>query len=320
MQRGKVWRWLALPAAVLAVTGCASTPGGGAPQSGLVVREVEAGSVAARAGVQVGDLLLSWQRGERRGELVSPFDLDQARVEEAPVGAVAVHGARGGERASFELAEGQWGLKLVPRLGGEGDRDLAAALAGGEQAVKLLRSLAQAERRPSVAAWLLVTAAETPSADAGELWAVAAEAAAPDGMAVGWVHQRHGDALRASRVEEAAEAYSQALEQRPQESLARAASLNALGVMARFRGDLESADQLFRQALEIQERLAPRSLAPAVNLNNLGTLATLRGQLDAAEALYQLSRTRGTPSPRWLKIPLPSRFATQAMNAGPSLS
>jgi Tfp pilus assembly protein PilF len=53
------------------------------------------------------------------------------------------------------------------------------------------------------------------------------------------------------------------------------------------RGDLARAEQLYQQALAIQEKLAPNSLEVASTLNNLGNVAADRGDLGAAEQLYQ---------------------------------
>lgn len=103
------------------------------PLSGLVVEEVKPESVAARAGAQVGDMLLRWRRGDASDVLVSPFDLDQLHLEEAPRGAVTLEGRRGREDLSFGLVDGTWGLEARPRLGSQADQVLAEArqAAGG---------------------------------------------------------------------------------------------------------------------------------------------------------------------------------------------
>jgi CHAT domain-containing protein/Tfp pilus assembly protein PilF len=70
-------------------------------------------------------------------------------------------------------------------------------------------------------------------------------------------------------------------------SLDVAGTLNDLGNVARNRGDLARAEQLYQQALAIFENLAPNSLQVATTLNNLGTVAYDRGDLARAEQLYQ---------------------------------
>jgi len=70
-------------------------------------------------------------------------------------------------------------------------------------------------------------------------------------------------------------------------SLQVATTLNNLGIVARNRGDLARAEQLYQQALAIFENLAPNSLDVAGTLNNLGNVAYARGDLARAEQLYQ---------------------------------
>jgi Tfp pilus assembly protein PilF len=62
-----------------------------------------------------------------------------------------------------------------------------------------------------------------------------------------------------------------------------ASTLNNLGTVAHYRGDLAAAEQLYQQALAIFEKLAPNSLQVADTLHNLGTVALDRGDLAAAE-------------------------------------
>ncbi len=42
---------------------------------GIVVEEVAKHSEAEKAGLQAGDVLLSWSRGDAKGGIESPFDL-----------------------------------------------------------------------------------------------------------------------------------------------------------------------------------------------------------------------------------------------------
>ena len=71
---------------------CASTPqSDDAELTGLVVVRVKPEGAAAKAGIKVGDVLLSWSRTEgadapRSGVFVSPFDLSEVLEEEAPRG------------------------------------------------------------------------------------------------------------------------------------------------------------------------------------------------------------------------------------------
>jgi len=277
--------------ACLLASACASTPPPApAPLSGLVVEEVKPGNVAAKAGIQAGDLLLRWHRAKAGGELVSPFDLDQVQVEEAPRGTVALDATRAGKPVSFEIGESDWGLKVRPRLADQADQELTEARqAAGVEGAERMQALARGEERPSVRAWLLVTAAELAGVETSEeLWAEAAASARQDPATRAWVHERHGKALRvANRLDEAAAVLSLALEDRSDGSLAAAVSLSSLGLAARSRGDLEAAEGYHQRALEIKGHLAPGSLQEAASLNNLAIVAHQRGDLATAEELQR---------------------------------
>jgi tetratricopeptide (TPR) repeat protein len=62
-----------------------------------------------------------------------------------------------------------------------------------------------------------------------------------------------------------------------------------LGILAQTRGDLDEAETLYRQALEINEEL-DRKEGMAANHGNLGNLAEKRGQLDEARANWERAR------------------------------
>jgi CHAT domain-containing protein/Tfp pilus assembly protein PilF len=65
-----------------------------------------------------------------------------------------------------------------------------------------------------------------------------------------------------------------------------ATSLDNLGNVAWFRGDLAVAQDYYSRALAIRERLAPDSLAVATSLAGLGIVAGSRGDLAAAQDYY----------------------------------
>jgi len=271
--------------------GCVSPP---RPQlehlTGVVVEGVVPEGVAARAGIQVGDLLLSWRQGDRGGALQSPFDLDRLNVEDVPRGVVTFDGRRGESTLQFELEEGSWGLEVLPRLGLRRDRLLADGLqAGGVGRIERLRALAREEERPAVRAWLLLRAAQLAAPDsAEELWAEVADSVREEPAVRVWVDQRLGEALlSANRYEEAAAVFSRALDGRSEASLTAAASLHNLGIATRAGGDLEAAEAYLSRALEIREQVAPGSLAVAATLNNLGVVSWSRGDLEAAEGFHR---------------------------------
>src|SRR5215471_6117679 len=65
-------------------TGVASNP----LSSGIVVDAVNKNSEGEKAGLQPGDILLDWTRGNAQGTIESPFELSEIEVEQAPRGDV----------------------------------------------------------------------------------------------------------------------------------------------------------------------------------------------------------------------------------------
>ena len=67
-----------------------------------------------------------------------------------------------------------------------------------------------------------------------------------------------------------------------------ARSYHQLGILAQQRGDYDTAEPLYRRALEIKERLGDQA-GMAASYHQLGMLAQVRGDYDAAETLYRRS-------------------------------
>ena len=196
----------------------------------------------------------------RSGEFVSPFDLDQARQEEAPRALVTIRGSRGDAAVVWELGDGEWGVEARPRLGGTRDAALSHAIGlGGPGQSSSLRELAANEQRPGVRAWLLLEAARDVELDEAEaLWQTAVEAAAGDILAMSLVHEAHGYALEnASRLDDAVAMFTQARSGLPEISLASARLLSRVGLLSHRRGDFEAAEARYQRALEIRQQLAP---------------------------------------------------------------
>src|SRR5262245_2113984 len=51
---------------------------------GVVVEKVAPHGEAEKAGLQEGDILLAWSRGESKGEIQSPFDIMDLETEQRP--------------------------------------------------------------------------------------------------------------------------------------------------------------------------------------------------------------------------------------------
>src|SRR5579859_2663625 len=83
---------------------------------GIVVEKVERSSEGERAGLQEGDVLLSWSRGDAKGKIESPFDLSTLFVEQAIYGTVILNGFRGTAKRDWALSYNNWGIEARPYL------------------------------------------------------------------------------------------------------------------------------------------------------------------------------------------------------------
>lgn len=102
---------------------------------GVVVETVPEGTALAKAGIQPGDVLLSWKRLPNppanpegaEGVFGSPFDFHDVRIEQAPRGTVEITGKRNSTEMRWSTSRGTWaGTRLGLRWTGEMDssRDL----------------------------------------------------------------------------------------------------------------------------------------------------------------------------------------------------
>ena len=91
--------------------------------------------------------------------------------------------------------------------------------------------------------------------------------------------------------------YQRLLELAPEDAGWRAIALGNLGNIAYTRGDLDEAERLYREALEIFSTLGSLKGQAAVP-GNLGIIAWTRGDLDEAERLFnealELNRKLGS--------------------------
>jgi tetratricopeptide (TPR) repeat protein len=105
---------------------------------------------------------------------------------------------------------------------------------------------------------------------------------------------RFGDLYSQGRLSEARSTAREILRELegtgPALNLDRAVGLNNLAALAGAEGDWKAAEPLFRQALEIAEKVAGADHpATATLLYNLGGLEVERGRFDRAETLYERS-------------------------------
>lgn len=280
---------------------------------GVVIEEIPKGSALEKAGLQVGDVILSWERLPNppanpegaRGEINSPFDWLWVEIEQAPRGVVVLQVERDGARRIFSIEMGPTLHAVHARsptdltlrksdiwhrcwLATEGtDPDIAM-----EQCRPLLLLNSENAPKAKVAAIRLIkvfgqrvisslTEITSDSVTRGQSLTDAALC-----EALGLESSRRGEASRASQLHKKA---LQLRESIAPDSLLLAESLEDLAVAMMAQGQFGMAKRFHNQALGIRQRIAPRSLFEAKSLGNLGALAIESGDYRNAKALLERS-------------------------------
>src|SRR5215203_5218981 len=277
---------------------------------GVVIEDIPKGSALEKAGLQVGDVILSWERLPNppanpegaKGELTSYFDWLELEVEQVPRGAVVLRGRRGEAPQELRVEPGPWEAKVRPVLSQALEEIYLAGkaqFASGdtEGAVRRWSFLVynlQDEKIGYLKAWVALLSGE--AWEQSKKWEKAIEAyreilkrskSLPVQLAAWEVLERVYEVLNI--YDAAGEATAAALEIRKShnlESLSVASGLNKLGELAYARGELGRADAYWLQALRIREQFAPQSRMVAESINNLGALAHARGELERAHDYF----------------------------------
>jgi CHAT domain-containing protein/Tfp pilus assembly protein PilF len=289
---------------------------------GIVVEQVAANFEGERAGLQQGDVILRWARGDAHGEIESPFDLLRIEIEQEPRGPVTLEGFRLFERQTWSLGPHAWRIQtrpdfppklLEPYLAGE-RLAVSGKQIGASEQWKATAKLAEADGSGWLAAWLVFHAAESLtdprlSKESDNDYREAIEQVPKESPLAraqlfrSWGNQceQRGD-LRSARLHfeqfraEVRKAFTE-------ETLELADALNSLGRTYAKLGDLVNAEKHFQQALAARQRLAPGSLALAATINNLGLIAQSRGDLTKADDdLRQALAIRKTLVPESLDV------------------
>jgi hypothetical protein len=267
-------------AATLLLGALASGQNAGPPQAalpsssnaGVVVDEVRKGSNAEQAGLQVGDVLLKWNRAEASGRFESPFDVSYVDVEQSPRGSVVVEGLRGTEAHNWRLAPNVWRFKARPQLSAKVLSDYLEAQKISEShpadaAQRLIADVSQLQGSSNalIRCWLLFRAAA--------LLAKANDSA-------------RSDSAYQHSLDEAAELGP----------VVRAQVLEAWGSALRKRNEWDRSELCLEQAVAEGQKVAPDSLFVANNLTHVGYVRWQRGDLSGAKNTLsaQLRSTRST--------------------------
>jgi CHAT domain-containing protein/Tfp pilus assembly protein PilF len=310
-----------LASLLLLITLFASTPGAAdklqsKASAGVIVESVGKGSAAEKAGIQAGDMLISWDRAASppanpvaaHGQIESPFDLTYVEVEQAPRGGLSLAGKRGPKATTWTVGPGKWEIEArpnlpadIPQLYEEG-KNLAEGknMAQASQRWQAAADAAKHSGRMNTATWLLFRIAklnggaeDSEQADAAFESAVknSEQDAAPAITArllMAW-----GQAFQDRKLwDRAEEVYRRALgirEQREQESLEVAETVNALALAALNQKKIPEGEELARRNLAMCQKLAPESIPTVEAFGNLANFQFVRRDLTAAGENIQLA-------------------------------
>jgi len=240
---------------------------------GVVVEDIKKNSAGEKAGLQEGDVLLHWVRGDAHGDIDSPFDLEQTEVEQEPRGTATLEGLRrkDNEKYSWIMGADSWNISARPQLAGtllsiyrEG-RELEKAdnATMAAERWRVAASQAHTDNRPWLSSWFLWQAAK--------LWAAKQQ----------W---KEADAAYAEAIQGAAKSGP----------WIKVQILRAWATIYYQRSDWANTEKCFQQSI-IEGNKLGETLIAAASLNGLGTVAYRRGDLAQAEMYYrqQFKQTAG---------------------------
>jgi CHAT domain-containing protein/tetratricopeptide (TPR) repeat protein len=262
---------------------------------GVAVERATRSFEAAKAGMRAGDILTHWSSGDHEGEIESPFDVFQIEVQEAYRGPVTFTGLRGSSRQVWILGPQDWGLVTRPAfpphlqaLYLQGQKLAAAGRVGSAQRQwRIAASLAFSAVPVSARVWLIARLADLLARS--HRWKDA-DAAYQEATSQDLKAETKIILLR-DWAETLAERYDWAgVEQRYQDleaqiqrlnsgNMLAAHILNEMGETISLHSDLTKAEDYHREALDIQERVAPRSSELAASLNGMCEVFWNRGDL-----------------------------------------
>lgn len=277
--------------------GCSQPP---PPSSGTVVHSCQAEEAAARAGIEPGDVVTGWERGDEGGPVGSPFDLLIVEQEQAPRGPVVLIVRRGRRETRVEVATGRWFVRSRPVLGKADSAAVALAVGANDNsdapaapaAWSGLARKAETEGRLLDAAWFRLQAG-TALARIGRKEESEAElelgswgVADPSLRAAYW-DLAGTDLLYSGKRSAAETAFSKALNLK--ESVAPRFGSMAFTLNHLARTDMRRYEDEARRAVELYEEIQDEGLETAAALNTVGARAYMRSELNLAESVYRRS-------------------------------
>jgi len=268
------------------------------PETGAVVVCCKSGYAAAGAGIEAGDTVVGWRRGDLDGPIDSPFDLALVEQGEAPFGPVELTFRRGRNEIQTVVQTGVWRVETRPVL-----------------PPRVLSSLQQAEDRlPEGEAEAVIEDLDAISGQLPEAGKIEASAwfdlqlavalfrgdrpqegqdrlkravqALPDGLmrAVFWEYA--GDRLLdAGRLPPAAEAFLRALDLH--RDLKTEGPVVAHLLLQKSRTDLRRCGPDVQTALAIYRDAGAESMEVAEALKVTGVAAYFQSEWDVAEDSYR---------------------------------
>lgn len=276
----------------------------GAIRPGVVVEKVAHQGEGEKAGLQEGDILLAWSRGDSKGEIESPFDIMDVETEQGRLGGVKLEGLRGTGRQTWSLGPSSWGLTTRPNFSEPlrasylqalelANRSKVAEIIEATKLRKELVKQSSATTAPWLASWLYFHSAEflreaKQWKETDEAYHTAVQSApAANPLVAAQVLQSWANASLERNDWVSAEKYLQQSMTKAENSnsgrLLIALDLNTLGTISLQRGDFGKAEQYYSRTLEIREKLAPGTVLIASSFNNLGVVALQQGALERAE-------------------------------------
>ena len=270
-------------------------------QVGVLVEAVTPNGAADRVGLREGDLVQRWERGTARGQIESPFDLNEIEVEQAPLGTVTLEGQRDGREQRWNMGFDAWGLRSRPvltevlqKLYAKGKaQEGSGAYREAAQLWLTAKANSQDPAAPWLTAWFLRRAAESQAMahqkkESDETYREAVEQAATfkPALAVQLLQTWADTCKQENDWDHAREHYKQSLVEGQQwnlQTLGVAVSLQGLGNVLEHQGNFALAEEYYHRALTTREKLAPQTLPVASSLSDLDSLAYKRGDFIHAE-------------------------------------